>query len=664
MKLKENIKGFIFALIIIPLTVYAAKKISSGDIILGRGTPDQHRITSKQGSSNNPYLQFDDTANKWQFTNDGVVVKNLGSGEGSGGSGGINEILNPGFEDGFNVSWSNTGGTFSEETGAANVAQGEKSAKLVAAGAAEYFESDLATFTNASKAGVGCMADFFYKSGNNFDVKIIDGASNVVAQESIPADATDWSKFPTLTFPCEDDMKIRFESTAAGTIEVDNVYLGSNKGIIESAGAPEFFYIVPVPNFWDTAALTDDWDFSLAVPSFTTSKLITVADVSGQTKITANTQIKLDVSVSAQTTVNGTVSIYYNNNRIAGDQGDSLDGYFENAAASVVMQPGDHIILENGAQASRFGGLSITARKISTQTAFTPDQAEFFIDVNIGGANASNGTTATPSEASDGGWDMVVNKGSAKIPCSDINPPTGLTCSAGEEVMGVNFDAPVSGKYKICVNFQTSAGTGGSHAYRLAETPNNSATILQQGTSSVSMAPGNEGESNRLCDTFSLSTGNKTIKTFYETDNTSVIIADRAAGIYDRDIHITVELVGHNVSRPILTGDQVTTPGTNRPVIYSAIVDLTNPVPPITREVGDWLPATCVRPTSGTFNCTINAGAFASDPVCVVTAISPSNNVSCNLSGFSTVNLDGKCVRTNDGTVLDTPFSVMCHGLK
>ena len=79
------------------------------------------------------------------------------------------------------------------------------------------------------------MADMRYNQGDSaFDYAILDASNNVIVSGSV-ADLIEWDKAPTLAFPCgspADQKKIRFISTAPGTIDLDRSYLGSNKGII------------------------------------------------------------------------------------------------------------------------------------------------------------------------------------------------------------------------------------------------------------------------------------------------------------------------------------------------------------------------------------------------------------------------------------------------
>ena len=114
---------------------------------------------------------------------------------------------------------------------------------------------------------------------------------------------------------------------------------------------------------------------------------------------------------------------------------------------------------------------------------------------------------------------------------------------------------------------------------------------------------------------------------FYEAGNTLTFYMDRSASFYERDMHITVELVGHNVSRPLLTGDQVITPSSSNPVIYSFKVSDTNVV---TDDIGDLINGDCVD-LGSSVNCTFNSGKIAD------------GYNSTPVSDWKTVNTDKAC---------------------
>ena len=199
---------------------------------------------------------------------------------------------------------------------------------------------------------------------------------------------------------------------------------------------------------------------------------------------------------------------------------------------------------------------------------FTTDSLGWFIDANIGGANPDLGVAnvATYTEITNAGLDLVVNtaKGSqsAKILRSGTNPPTGTTCAAGNESVGLAFTIPKAGQYEVCAEVTHNAETtntanSGVNAYfQLIETPTNAQTNSQLGSarlgSTLASINATTAQSKSspisICSIFNFSSaGEKAVRLMYEqiigvaAPNVSLLLADRSAASGQRDIHFTVK---------------------------------------------------------------------------------------------------------------------------
>ena len=79
--------------------------------------------------------------------------------------------------------------------------------------------------------------------------------------------------------------------------------------------------------------------------------------------------------------------------------------------------------------------------------------------------------------------DMVLaNRGStAQIPCDGANASTGLTCSTGNEILGIAFDQPYGGRFEVCFNgssnYNVTAGQV-TQNLKVRETANTDDTVL------------------------------------------------------------------------------------------------------------------------------------------------------------------------------------------
>ena len=177
------------------------------------------------------------------------------------------------------------------------------------------------------------------------------------------------------------------------------------------------------------------------------------------------------------------------------------------------------------------------------------------VDANIQGANIDLGTADVSSYTGMENASLSLTNNTsgvgvltAKIPCSSTNAPSGTTCAAGNESVGVSFDIPKPVDVLACVSFQHSVGnTTGAvlFAAQVVETPSNAQTISQEGHTrmmSSSSAANTVTAPHRNCGTLSFSTsGTKTIRLFYEQDTTattsSTVFADASAAVGQRDIH-------------------------------------------------------------------------------------------------------------------------------
>lgn len=207
-----------------------------------------------------------------------------------------------------------------------------------------------------------------------------------------------------------------------------------------------------------------------------------------------------------------------------------------------------------------FGQQKITEKKSAQQNA-----AAWFIEANIGGpvVDLSLTNVASYTEITAGSLDLVNNttKGSdssAQIPCSGTNPPTGLTCSAGNESIGISFIPPHVGHYVVCAYFSwyTSMTDNDRVAtnFQLIETPTNAQTLTQEGGARAVGAiygqrSSGSAEQNipiHTCGIFKFtSVARKVVRLMYEvqvvgTIEDHEITLDRAAVQGQRDLLITV----------------------------------------------------------------------------------------------------------------------------
>lgn len=595
-----------------------------GDLLsVGDGTNTDKSFKFNKGASS-PSIRYNSTTGKLEFSNDNASFKAIGSGSGAGS--GINILLNASFEDPLTDGWNNSGGTFSQQTYTNPTESNTKFARFVASGSGQYVETDLTVVPDF--LGAGCQAQFekyATVTDGAWKIVVLDASSNVLATQNFnqSGGASTFISTPLLSFPCPlaaATFKLRIESLAAATIDFDLAYGGGNKNtvdIAQSRFAGSAYYAGTTNCQWQvTSAVYSDYatDADCPAPTIVSSSLgqwsttdanlpqFTINNLPagryvGHARMTITPGSTGATACSRLTdgTTNGQAACSYTSGAVvASTHTVSIDVTYATAGTRTFKIQGrvnvaDINIINTGVNGDGVE-FFLAYYPSDSQTAVTSEQSGWFIDANIGGANPSLGTAnvASYTEITNASLDMVLNAGSASalIPCSSTNASTGLTCSVGNEGVGVVFNPPYAGYFDVCSYFSSdlSVSTSGTaeSIFQNVLTSNASQTILQEGKVRASnRATGGTGGvattiPNTNCSTFYLSdTSQKTIRLMYEQSvaapvNSSIILGDRAAASGQRDIRVTVKPSTTNISRPVLTGDQVTSPGASRLISFSA----------------------------------------------------------------------------------------------
>lgn len=641
-----------------------AAKITDTVLHVGPKATDEFTILHKDGG----YLKKVGSQGDWLFSKDGVLEKKIGSGSGSGGSGGVNILLNSSFEDGL-TNWSNTGGTFSQQTYTTGSESNTKFARFVATGAGQYVESDC-TDKPEFLSGGG-MADIRYTTTDSelFELKVIDcTTSDMEISTATVAAQIDWGKIPTQTFDLKDKLKLRLISLGAASIDFDEAYTGSNKGFIDGTELTESKTYSPYTQgfvsisgqFAEYIHLGNKLTVigEIDVTNHSSSNEVRIALPGGLSIKSGSGSNPYNVGTWAQsnnTTVKGGFVLAAEGDSYVGIS--SADVYSSNSINALNKGTGNDCQCSGGRVAFSFT-LFVNEFNSQNQKALTPEQADFFISASIGGANAIY-NSAGPAEVINSSLDMVLNKGSAKIPCSGTNTSTGLTCSAGSEGIGIVFNTTRSGAFKVCLNTQVSGDGSTASGYRIVHTENNSQVVISTGESSAFI--GQSTSPIRLCDVFTLnSIGEHTFRLFGETNSGSTtFLLDRFATLYERDATITVEMVNHNVSRPIIN-NMVSTSYLNGIIGNHCTIDGVSPTrDPDSELCNSWIDST-VATGHGDTELIFKAGVFSGDVDCQVSALSNARHASFktldqpDASGASVIMSDPGGGTSND------KFTVSC----
>jgi len=645
-----------------------------------------------------------------------------------------NLLTNPGFE-ARKSAWTASGSSvFSIET--ASPIKGKFSAKWDPSTTGEFFDSKL-ILIESGFVGDRCQMEFKYRwtSGVTGEIKAVlrqrDDSeateSDVASVDLTPTSGNLNSIIQLPIIDCPDDpadsYKFRLESTAnAAEITVDRAFMGVGRNTFQlssSSLAAHAFYGTTTDCIWAVTSVTfADFPTDSDCPAITVTSSTTTVDttdnnlpdfvlpnllpgryfitsiITGHADTGANTfgfklidetdSIFMDCGIN-QTDPNSTYRTVCETSFVLTQKTNKtfrIQGFAASGAAAI-----------RNALSGRQLSFTLLKFPINDVAAITLETVGEHWDVNIGGANINLGVVDVDpyEELTDAGLDMVINtdKGSksAEIPCSGANPSTGLTCSSGEESLGIVIDILTAGRYEACFYFTHSSAADAAGfiqtTFQIVETPNDDATTISQeghtrmassGDNSTAVAISGHNPMT-VCSNFIFnSVGRKTLRLFYEQDATATVsnnfvIADRLSTKGQRDIHITVENKDQQKPTPILTD---LTNSLIQKVEY--IAGATNQVTAraklfcsgsssITSNTGGWI-STIGNISTGICVITYNSGKFSGDPDCLVGTVSTPPliiNISASPSSGS---MSTRCQSNAGNDCGSYSIEVVCKGDK
>lgn len=223
---------------------------------VGNGTATNKDFTFDVGlGASNPKLFWDNTAQAISFSNDGTLVKKIGSGSGGGGGENFNNAFlssqNANAEDGL-VQWSNVGtGTFSLDT--ADALEGDQSFSFASSAQNDYVQGPLLNMSRDVLKGRACQARIEYVGGDStLELRLVDASGALF--KSLPLKAHALSAAEYLFFLCPSAADITADAnlaqlrlqiynagaTAAPLIKFDKSYVGTLIGLSETT-LPDVF---------------------------------------------------------------------------------------------------------------------------------------------------------------------------------------------------------------------------------------------------------------------------------------------------------------------------------------------------------------------------------------------------------------------------------------
>ena len=385
--------------------------------------------------------------------------------------------------------------------------------------------------------------------------------------------------------------------------------------------------------------------------------------------------VAINESVSA--TTSGHVSVNTPSNR--GHSATMLGYFYFTTAATRIFEvycsasSGSCNIVNEGGSS---GGIHFSIKRypLSVETARIIDTINWKVDANIGGANPGLGSSNVSSYTGieNATLDLVNNPGlgniSAQVPCSSTNPPTGLTCAAGNESIGVSFVLPAAQDVEACVSFSHALDNGASGnvstAFQIVETPNNAQTISQLGNRRLNSENANSNigvfHPITLCGTFSFSSaGQKTLRLFYEqtasgTLNLNAILADRDANTGQRDIHWYVHPTQQQVPAPVVV-NSVTNRSNTQYALEASEVSCLSAGSTVNRtSTSGWL---SIGNRSGSA-CALTLSGFVSTPFCTASTNSGT------AAALAIVSNSPTSVTLTNASAADFAAQLLCYGAR
>lgn len=607
---------------------------------------------------------------------DGLLYKLNSSGaeQTVGSDASANRATNSGFESGT-TGWTASGGTFTATSTAANVGSQSKAGSWDSGSSAQTLTNTALTVTSAAGlSGQNGVASCRVKCDSGtctHTIQAYDG-SNILASSTITSTTTGFARASVnFIFPASGTTALRLVSVASDepTLYIDDCYIGLAEGYNISQIAQAQY--VGSAYFATTASCTGWTRTNTALGAFSTDTdcpgpTVENGGTGPWTWQTTDTDLpkwtinnlpagEYEAYVTVPASNSGGVA-----NSFALNDGTTTSGRgYSTGTASVLSQvtivahfsystSGNRTFEVYGASASgsvdigneannKITRLTLLRFPTAPEQAFKPEERNWRVDATItAGGFVSIGTSTQASYVGieNSGLTLTNNSGNgvltAQIPCSSTNAPTGTTCAAGNESVGVSFVLPKAGDVLACASFSYAADTGAGGFYdttfQVIETPNAAQTLTQEGKGRVQTSNKVASTSMitplRVCGTFTFtSAGQKTLRLMFEmlvgaTVSNAGLWMDAGASNGQRDVHWEVYPINQGVPAPVLVGS-VTSNSTGAERIERAKLNC-DASSSITSQSGTWLTAIGNRSTAACA-ITIATGIFSATPTCTLT---------------------------------------------
>lgn len=600
-----------------------------------------------------------------------------------------NYIKNPSAHKNASFGTSTSSATLTRDTDTADKLDGIASFICDASAQNGYCQWDTNTIQEGDKTG-NCAAQATYKGDASlYKLQVYDG-SNVVNSSSVLSNASDWTTV-TVNYLCGSTRSVRLTQTESGTgaaVNIGRVTWSSALNVVSINQISDWTSYTPATTGLGTVTgVNFKWrrvGSDMEISGYLTTGTVTAS--TAEIALPTGHTISLNTSTTAVGYWYGDITTNPANKSgsVVGTNGLAVlrfSQYRVDSAISPLSEGTGSNIFLNSTRYSVYAKVPITGWAIGQ--AYKPDQSGWYIDANLAGGNASMGTANVASYTEITGASLVLtqNSGSAavQIPCATTNAPTGTTCSASSESVGVAFYPPYAGTFEACVEYshQITLTAGGSNylqtTFQIVETPTNAQTISQEGKERTTSGFGVNAatlnpfvvNARKTCGIFTFtSTSQKVLRLMFEQDgsgvNTSQLQADTSSALGQRDIHWSVRPISQSIPAPLLVNSVVNSSSAVTRT-EAAIVTPTGAACTITRQHGSWIGS-----ATGAANgrcALVFSPAWSVAPICTCT---PGNSSGSECIIFTAATTTGVelYVGNSSGTAVNQAINVTCTGAR
>lgn len=225
MKKHKNIISILMTWVFLFTQSAFAVNFTDDSLQLGKpGSSANKQIKFGAGTGNKPQIRYNPSTLTLEFSNDGVDFTDIGSG--SGGSGGVQMLLNPEFEKTpATNNWTASAGTTATITSGGNLGFDKKSVSWTPNAGADTFSSDAITIVSGLLGARG-EASIYYKSASaTHKLQVYDG-STVLSEKTLIAASNYRKERIEFSIPTSGSIRLRILAGDNTIVYLDKAYMG------------------------------------------------------------------------------------------------------------------------------------------------------------------------------------------------------------------------------------------------------------------------------------------------------------------------------------------------------------------------------------------------------------------------------------------------------